>query len=743
MRRLCLLLATSLFVLSLAAPSWAVAPWDVNMPIVTVQKELYQPVPAPGTVLWCWASYIGPNLREENYVEESAATGDDFHMNPRRRYSSDNGLTWTEMIPQDPITFYIDGTRVQFRRLERAFVDPVTNATIRTSQYVVHNYAGYGQQVHMFYRLSLDGGQTYAEPEQLRYEDLGDPYDIAHPLNENALRYNQADLGNNIIRHSNGTVVMAAGGVMIPYEQGGQTTPMPIGSLCMIGSWNPTNQDYDWQAGAPTHISTASSPRGLMEPEVAELTDHRLMITWRTDMGRRYYGLSTDGGQTIGEPTELKYNDGTQFYSPSSISHMFRSSETGKLYFLGNITMDAPSGNSPRYPLVIAEIDETGVPSIKKDTVTMIDTRQPGEASTIQFSNFSFLENKETRQLEMYVSPLGVNPNSLYEAPVRKYTLTLIADETIRPIYREIFPNTTGSPVGLNTCGWIAHGGANAALVGKLNGTDAVNVAGSDGAPPQPAINSNAATTDTVSGYTFHTTSMVPAGQPQIVWTSEYVVDEAWDLTEVRWEQLLNNASLTPSFAVQVGTNWFVTDQTGTIESTDPLFDVVSLDLTTATWSALDFRHGQALTVGAPVAALPEGDITAFGLFIEQNPADAFLRFDNITLLARKAAAIPGDANHDGAVNDLDASILGAHWRKSSGATWEEGDFTRDGAVDDRDAAILAAHWGAGAAESSVPEPGTLALLAPAVLMLLFSPMGHPLSSKMLHLFFNRWEVQR
>ena len=255
-------------------------------------------------------------------------------------------------------------------------------------------------------------------------------------------------------------------------------------------------------------------------------------------------------------------------------------------------------------------------------------------------------------------------------------------------------------------------------------------MAGSDGAPPQPAINSNAATTDTVFGYTFHTTSMMPAGQPQIVWTSEYVVDEAWDLTEVRWEQLLNNASLTPSFAVQVGTNWFVTDQTGTIESTDPLFDVVSLDLTTATWSALDFRHGQALAVGAPVAGLPEGDITAFGLFIEQNPADAFLRFDNITLLARKAAAIPGDANHDGAVNDLDASILGAHWRKPSGATWIEGDFNRDGAVDDRDAAILAAHWGAGAAESSVPEPGTLALLAPAVLMLLLFANGASAASK-------------
>jgi hypothetical protein len=83
-------------------------------------------------------------------------------------------------------------------------------------------------------------------------------------------------------------------------------------------------------------------------------------------------------------------------------------------------------------------------------------------------------------------------------------------------------------------------------------------------------------------------------------------------------------------------------------------------------------------------------------------------------------APIPGDANLDGEVDDLDASILGAHWQWQSGGRWAYGDFNADGKVTDADAAILAAHWGEHAeCAPSVPEPtagvlivGLLALLA-------------------------------
>ena len=55
----------------------------------------------------------------------------------------------------------------------------------------------------------------------------------------------------------------------------------------------------------------------------------------------------------------------------------------------------------------------------------------------------------------------------------------------------------------------------------------------------------------------------------------------------------------------------------------------------------------------------------------------------------------------------------GPSWAKWAVSTPTNG----DGNVNDADAAILAAHWGDGVGEESVPEPGSLALLAGMVVM--------------------------
>ena len=78
---------------------------------------------------------------------------------------------------------------------------------------------------------------------------------------------------------------------------------------------------------------------------------------------------------------------------------------------------------------------------------------------------------------------------------------------------------------------------------------------------------------------------------------------------------------------------------------------------------------------------------------------------------------IPGDANRDRVVDDKDAAILAAHWQQPGG--WGDGDFNEDGVVNDKDASILAAHWHETSEGTAVPEPGTLVLLAGALLSLL------------------------
>ena len=83
-----------------------------------------------------------------------------------------------------------------------------------------------------------------------------------------------------------------------------------------------------------------------------------------------------------------------------------------------------PKGNMPRYPLVIAEVDEK-IPALKKNTVTVIDHRQPDQDPDIQFSNFSLLENRETHALELYLTTYGEDATNVFTADNYKYTLTL------------------------------------------------------------------------------------------------------------------------------------------------------------------------------------------------------------------------------------------------------------------------------------------------------------------------------
>lgn len=85
-----------------------------------------------------------------------------------------------------------------------------------------------------------------------------------------------------------------------------------------------------------------------------------------------------------------------------------------------------PEGNSPRYPLVIAEVDET-TGALRRSTVTAIDDRQPDQGPAIQFSNFSLLENRESHGLELHLTTYGQerDPADWASADNYKYTLRI------------------------------------------------------------------------------------------------------------------------------------------------------------------------------------------------------------------------------------------------------------------------------------------------------------------------------
>ncbi len=403
-----------------------VPPWKVNVPIVAVKKELYQKHAKARAAALVAVQYVGPKLEMRQW--QAIEVNDDVHDKQVARWSRDNGRTWSEWLPLAPssnvnyqgITVWEGGGGGTFDPGSGLLVDMWLRQI--NVQGLFHCFT--------YYRFSGDLGKTWTKPKQLRYE-AGDAFDPNDPRKPTFLKNNQGYFGNNILVHSNGTLIHCLAHANAAGDAQNEKRAWKMGSLCFSGRWNAAAGDYDWKAGQRIEISPDLSSRGLMEPEVAELKDGRVLVVWRGSNtaktpGRRWFSLSGDGGQTLSPVQEWKYDDGSRYYSPSSFHRMIRHSVTGKLYWIGNLCAAPPSGNSPRYPLVIALVEET-IPALKKKTVTVIDDRQPGQGAAIQFSNFSLLENRETHELELHLTTYGqeADPKDWATADNYKYTLTL------------------------------------------------------------------------------------------------------------------------------------------------------------------------------------------------------------------------------------------------------------------------------------------------------------------------------
>jgi hypothetical protein len=205
-----------------------------------------------------------------------------------------------------------------------------------------------------------------------------------------------------------------------------------------IGRRDTAAGSYQWQSSPAFYLPRRVSTRGLMEPALSELRDDRLLLVARGSNeyldpekcpGRLWMATSEDGGLNWSRVTDMRYTTGEQFYSPSSMSRLIRSTKTGNLYWVGNISPAPPAGNMPRYPLVIAEVDEQRV-ALRKETVTVIDDRDPSRDSvSLCLSNFALLENRETLQFALYMNRFGekadADPKNIFTTDAYKYTLTL------------------------------------------------------------------------------------------------------------------------------------------------------------------------------------------------------------------------------------------------------------------------------------------------------------------------------
>ena len=421
--------------------------------ICEVKRQVYVPSPHTRVAACVGVRYVGKGPRREETLANQGSS--DWADTIRSRTSADNGKTWSpwQLVHRE---WPSQGDCTKEESPSCSCYDPVSGKTVQmVFQRVLLgdprnalDQAWKGEQLyfdHGFYQFSGDDGRTWGELRQFKYED-GPSFDPANWRVPEFLKSNRMYGGYNAIALANGSIVYPAV-VPVPYrddEDDKVVGHIPNlaeegcvgGILCFIGRWDAERADYEWAASPPVFVPRRVSTRGLMEPAIVELANGDLLLemrgsNWQMDPnvipGRKWMSVSQDGGRTWSEVADLRYDTGEQFYAPSTFARMVRSAKTGKLYWVGNICDASPEGNSPRYPLYIAEIDET-IPALKRDTLTVIDDRDPArDSEVLQLSNFSLLENRETYELELYLTRLGENGtgDDIWTANAYKYTVTL------------------------------------------------------------------------------------------------------------------------------------------------------------------------------------------------------------------------------------------------------------------------------------------------------------------------------
>lgn len=374
-------------------------------------KDIFIKAPRAGVSVTTNTFYTRPRGVDMMCVMTTASRSDTADT-LARRFSTDNGRTWSEWESVSFITRTPTGVHRQYA--QPGWADPETErllVMVLEGTLPTDNPLEGMKHWVLRYRVSLDGGRTYAVDEQVIQN--GD-YTPDHPLEDVWVGKNSFMIGATTCR----PIRTRHGHFLVPV----QITPLGPGgeyynpgggytyheTAVLIGKWQEDHRVL-WDLSERVANDPAKSTRGCVEPTIAEMPDGRILMVIRgsNDVkphlpGYKWYAISNDGGRHWTKPKPWTYSDGSHFFSPSSCSQLLRHS-SGRYYWLGNISPDNPRGNSPRYPLVVGEIDPRSM-LLVKDTVSEIDTRQPGEDADLQLSNFIAYEDRENGDVVLHVT---------------------------------------------------------------------------------------------------------------------------------------------------------------------------------------------------------------------------------------------------------------------------------------------------------------------------------------------------
>jgi len=332
--------------------------------------------------------------------------------------SEDNGRTWSPLVwkpdfasglphgyRREPVTSVCDPRTGRFLFLFNALDTPGLDPNAIEPLIAQETY-------YLRYRVSADGGRTWLFDEPIL--QAGD-YNAKHPVAGVWVGTNAIYLGDvgclPIITRQGQLLVPAQLTVVGPdgklFNPAGGYTYTEV--VVLIGNWT-KDARVRWTASQQVRGDPRRTTRGLIEPTLAEFSDGRILMVLRGSNGgkgdpnselpsRKWFCISKDGGQSWSQPEEWTYTDGGSFFSPSSMSVLFRHS-SGRVFWAGNWSPTNCAGNLPRWPLVVGEVDAKSQLLIRGSLLTL-DTKRPEDESRgrLDLSHIMLMEDRTTGEI--------------------------------------------------------------------------------------------------------------------------------------------------------------------------------------------------------------------------------------------------------------------------------------------------------------------------------------------------------
>ncbi|EJL74904.1 sialidase family protein [Chryseobacterium populi] len=346
-------------------------------------------------------------------------------LRSRNLISADNGLSWIEKATNTkgialppkygrrvPVTSVYDTNQNLFVTFFNALDNPNVSSKIAEPKEALKDY-------YIRYRVSNDNGKSWLSDEPIVIQ--GNNYSGKNPLplvtvGENA--YYLGDTGSRAIITSNGTILLPAQKTVKASQKDNKLNKNqlynPNGgytyteAIILQGSWE--NQKIIWKNVSAIKGDPNKTTRGLIEPTIVELSNGYILSIMRGSNGGdkdksfllpsyKWMSYSSDNGKAWSQPEPWTYNDGTNFYSPSSMSILYKHTN-GRVFWIGNINENNSKGAQNRYPLVIGEVDQKSMKLIKSSVILLDDLKTTDKGKgELDLGHVTIIEDKNTKEL--------------------------------------------------------------------------------------------------------------------------------------------------------------------------------------------------------------------------------------------------------------------------------------------------------------------------------------------------------